>query len=168
MTVVLKTRTYVPCPRCDVGEFNIQHLLDAKKSFVIGPWVCDNRHCDAAVTLRVSAEGEVDVVEVRESEMPRALVLLRFGDLYLVTRGYTSDGDQWDYLYHSHQCPTNLLRHVYAVFDQTGEDPHGRLRYVAEILDTPDNLARLEKQTHDLKTLFEMFGTGGEPRKGRW
>jgi hypothetical protein len=107
---------------------------------------------------------------------PKKLTLLKLGDLYVVVDGYRYKSDDADFLFHSHQCPMNLLRATVAVFaPEHGHDPHGRLRFVAGIDDTPEARALLgedEQGSNASVTSFagmlQLFGTDGQPPDSKW
>ena len=106
----------------------------------------------------------------------KKLTLLKLGDLYVVVDGYRYESDDADYLFHSHQCPMNLLRATVAVFDpERGHDPHGRLRFVAGIDDTPEARALLgeDKRGNNASVtsfagVLQLFGTDGHPPDSMW
>lgn len=103
-------------------------------------------------------------------------VLLYFRGLYLVIRWYGSSFDEkaeqarlWDFLFHSHQCPTNILHRIEDVFDpEWGQDPHGVMRYVANIPFSAEIKKQLDSNVVSIAELFNMFGTDGTPPKSEW
>ncbi len=90
------------------------------------------------------------------------------GRYFVLTQSNRIEADNQDFFYHSHQCPTNLLRDVEEVFDpEHGKDPHGILRYVASIDATPESTKALHDM-HTLAELFALFQTDGQPPSGAW
>lgn len=107
----------------------------------------------------------------REKYQPK-LALLRLRDLYVVVESYGQHDpekqDWYDYTFHSHQCPENLMRHVVAVFcPSEGNDPHGVFRFIAAIDDTTENKNATNYTIH-LAELFRLFGTDGSEAPTRW
>jgi hypothetical protein len=103
------------------------------------------------------------------------LTLLKLGDLFLVVEKYTYTPDGADFLFHSHQCPSNILHNVLAVVDpEHGSDPHGRIRFVSGIEDTPEARAALGFDDRGgvghvtLAQTLGLFGTDGQPTPSSW
>ena len=163
--ITTETKHYLHCPECNGRMGAIDHLLgDIDRAF--GHWICGG--CHGKVVGTVHPDGTVDAM-VKGKADPAGYGLLKLGDLYLVVRETSAyvDRDGADYAYHSHQCPTNLLSQVEHVFDASGEDPHGTMRYVASILDTPETRERLGT-TGTLASLFALFDTDGQPAPTAW
>ena len=168
---VIAAKRFIVCPKCERGEFSIEHLFakDAAWRHAFGPWPCHERGCDATIRGHVNEDDSIEITVGSKKHKP-GLTLLKIGDLWLVEeayRHYDPGDDHWDYHYHSHQCLTNLLHSIEKVFDGTGEDPHGRLRFVANIEDTPEIRERLDKIS-GLEALFQLFGTDGQPAPSTW
>lgn len=164
----IKTRRYVLCPECGVGEFYVEHLFDDNyEDRSVGPWYCKNGDCRMGFSIKVAGE-EVELTPTKRYKA-RGLGLLKFRDLYLVVNqiGNLVGDVHADFFYHSHQCPTSILSTVEEVFDARGNDPHGTMRYVASILDTEETRKRLGAAT-SLRELFDLFGTDGQPAPTRW
>jgi hypothetical protein len=169
--VEVVARRYVLCPTCGKGEFTVEHLFSVDRDRRAGPWYCDNAECRMGFMVAVSQGGDVDLTPYERGDLP-GLGLLKFRDLYLVVEekhgAYVGDrAGSADYMYHSHQCPTNLLANVEAIYDASGSDPHGLMRHVASILDTPATRARLE-EAGSLAELFALFSTDGKPAPTNW
>lgn len=106
----------------------------------------------------------------------KKLSLFKLGELYLIVEDYTYEDDAADFLFHSHQCPQNMLRKVIAVFDpEHDSDPHGVMRFVAGIDDTPEARALLgddDRGTNASVTTFagmlQLFRTDGQPAPSDW
>lgn len=167
------TKRFILCPACGKSEHGIEHLVpNAQKYgfYGFGPWSCDADDCDAMFAGRVQSDGTVTDVVITRREKPRGLALLKFRDLYLVLeeRYGRVTSDHADFFYHSHQCPTNLLRKVHDVFAEDGScDPHGRLRFIANIDDTPEAREALGN-VDSASALFEVFDTSGEEPETEW
>lgn len=167
MKPTIATRRYIVCPGCGQGEFQIEHLLDTGRPTDFGPWRCDREDCCTEIEGCITADGDIEI-EHRKTAAS-GIALLKLGDLYLVVdepAGRIED-EYVDYFYHSHQCPLNLLREVSDVFYGTGRDPHGVLRFVANIEASPNVRQRLE-QAGSLAELFRLFGTDGQPAASAW
>ncbi len=122
MRITPITRPFVMCPRCRTSSWPVGHI---SVNMRFGPWVCSDRECRAQISGVALEDGTFDI-EVTDAP-GLALTLLRFRDIYLVIGGYQqSKGDSWDYLYHSHQCPGNLLRSTVDVF--SAEEPDHTIR----------------------------------------
>lgn len=165
---MLKTKRYLPCPNCGEHDFLVEHLIDDRVRD-LGPWSC--RVCNYGLRF-TAGEGRIENVRTEPPKNTRMLSLLRFRDLYLVVDSYTRSDDQgadwYDYLFHSHQCPTNILNHVQEVYDPAeGLDPHGICRFVAAIPDTEENQKRLD-DAGSLQQLFLLFDTDGQDAPTRW
>lgn len=167
MKATIVTKRYIACPCCGRGEFQIQHLLSLGRPTEFGPWFCDYEDCCTELQGRIDADGSVEI-EHRKTAL-HGIALLKLGGLYLVVDEPASrmDDEHADYFYHSHQCPLNLLLRVSDVFDATGRDPHGVMRFVANIDATPRARERLE-QIQSLAELFHLFGTDGQPQHSEW
>lgn len=166
----IKTRAYVACPECGEGEFIVQHLLGWEKGRKAGaPWYCHNDACRAGWQFSMGEDGTLEIERADTGKAP-GYGLLKLGDLYLVHHqkyGNYVDSDSADYMYHSHQCPTDILGEIEAVFNARGSDPHGVMRYVTSILDTPETTKALE-ETGSLQALFALFKTDGQPAPTNW
>lgn len=154
------TRLYVRCPSCGESDWTVDHLREGIEA---GPWECEACHVNHFFVVK---EGKVLVKA--DGPAPRSLALLRLGDLFLVVRLYVEHtAEHMDYLVHSHQCPTNLLRSVKHAFDYAGEDPHGRLRLVGVLPDDTETRGKLE-QCDSLQALFVVYETDGQPLPSEW
>jgi hypothetical protein len=163
MKVETKTKRYIVCPRCGNDSKRVCHL---EPGCSFGPWRCDG-DCPMEFSGRIEADGSV-TVDAREGEARRrGLALLRFRDLFLVVEERYGRIEEPDFFYHSHQCPTNQLRHVEKLFDADGDDPHGVLRFVASIDATEETEAALEAAT-SLRELLVLFKTDGQPAPSEW
>ena len=138
MKATVITKRFVVCPECGESEFSVDHVIgDIDRR--LGPWRCDNQSCLTQVFMWPRADGTLDI-EVQKTE-PNGYALCKLRDLYLVLREPYGriEADHADYFYHSHQCPTNLLRHLVAVYSPSGQpDQHGMIRFVANIEDTEE------------------------------
>ena len=173
---------FIVCPHCGKSEHRVQHLYDTSKErgkeVSFGPWQCDECQHEFSGTVLYNPGHVTDPCEVTITsiypwiKVPK-LSLLRFRDLYVVVDSYSDhkpgekDSPWYDFLFHSHQCPTNILRSVEEVFDDEGRDPHGVLRFVAAIDDTEENRKRLDAAPSKEK-LFELFGTDGKDAPSDW
>lgn len=106
------------------------------------------------------------------TERKPILCLFRFRDLYVIaesyTRGAEDEEDSYDYLFHSHQCPVNIMRNVLEVFDSAeGKDPHGIFRYVAEIDDNEQNRTAL-RDKGGFQDMLYLFKTDGTEAPTQW
>lgn len=112
------------------------------------------------------------MMDPRENYQPK-LSLLRLRDLFVVVESYgqhDADKQDWyDYTFHSHQCPENLMRNVVAVFCPTeGNDPHGVFRFIAAVDDNEENKAKLETSVLTMEQLLSFFGTDGAEAPTVW
>jgi hypothetical protein len=160
----------------------VQHLYDTSKErgseVTFGPWQCDNCQYEFRGTVLYSPGNIYDpcVVTITDvhpwGKVPK-LSLLRLRDLYLVVDGYgdyrpeEQDRLWYDFLFHSHQCPTNILRSVVEVYDKDGFDPHGIMRFVAALDDTKENRKMLD-EAGTSEALFQLFQTDGQDALTMW
>jgi hypothetical protein len=153
---------YIRCPNCNQGEFRVTHLVEDRSPRSFGPWKC--RVCNHSLSGVVKNKVEITKIDPPVDE-PQ-LCLMRFRDMFLVVDSYTKwqngKSDWYDFLFHSHQCPTNMLRHVLELYDvEYGSDPHGTVRFVASIPDTEHNRKLLEGDL-SIQQLFVLFATDGQ------
>jgi hypothetical protein len=166
MTPEVKTKRYFLCPNCGKEEMIIEHLFqgDGWRSF--GPWRC--QECDHEISGECHPNGTLRITKVQKAKNPPVLLLLRFRDQYMVICGYTKDEDGYDFLVHSHQCPTHLMRSVLQIYDpEQGRDPHGIFRFVAAIDDTDKTRKELDECT-SLESIFWLFNTDGDDAPTIW
>jgi hypothetical protein len=169
----LKTIIKILCPNCGESDHTVSHLFD-EGGRTFGPWCCDA--CNHEFRGRVLPDNSVVITKVEPRDTECKLCLLKLRDLYCVVTGYSLvKGDQYDdhadYLFHSHQCPGNIMRSVDEVFDVAeGSDPHGIFRLVAYITDTPENRKKLDHNygAHTVEELFRVFHTDGQPLPTDW
>lgn len=167
MKAEIVTKRFVLCPRCNTSSWPIDHLTPGG---TWGPWPCSDRNCTASIKGSVGADGSLDIEVSDKPDM--ALALFLFRGLYLVVAGYSAS-KEYDFLFHSHQCPENMLRSTIAVFDpETGIDPHGVLRFVAAV---PDSEALrdwigtgCQNGDESPAKLFAKFSTDGVPPPSKW
>lgn len=164
MKAAILTKRFITCPRCTDGTWEMDHLAPGTSW---GPWSCPNSSCTAAVKGTVGTDSTIDIEVFDKPEMVLALFQLR--GLYLVITSYAQSSN-YDYFFHSHQCPTNMLQHTLAVFDpETGIDPHGVLRFVAAMPDSKGVREMIERNLEtSLAGLFAIFGTDGTPIASDW
>lgn len=153
---------YFNCPNCGVKRFSVGHLITKTRPYTFGPWECSN--CNHSISGFIDSDINVTITKVDECKNKPVLCLIRLNDLYMVIDSYKSleDPNWYDYLFHEHQCPTNIMRSVIEIFDaEDGIDPHGLFRFVACIDDTEENRKKLSQKTQDLHELFKLFQTDG-------
>lgn len=162
------TKRFIRCPHCDKGEHTVEHLFeDQDRSF--GRWRCHD--CNHEFSGVAKQDGTIEITKVVPSDSQPMLCLLRFRDLYLVVNSYTKpkqdDRDDWyDYLFHSHQCPSNILGSVEEVYDPAeGRDPHGQIRFIAAV---PDAGQDVGKECGTVEELFRYFHTDGTEAPTNW
>lgn len=161
------TKRFIRCPKCQKHEFQVEHLFAPRLPGSFGPWPCDQDDCDAIIAGRVYSDQTIEIT-VTAREKSRGLALLRLGHLFLVLEEKYGRIENPDFFYHSHQCPTNLMRRVEEVFDPAhGRDPHGQLRYVAAIDDTQAARDRLD-ECGTLAEVLTLFKTDGQPAPSEW
>lgn len=170
MKADINTKRFILCPGCGQHEHSVEHLfLSAPRTF--GPWSCETDDCLIRISGKVSVDGTIDL-ETDVMKRPRGFALCKLRDLYLVLRQPYGRIENPDYFYHSHQCPTNLLRYVVDVYAPSGEaDVHGMIRFVAAIDDTPETRKVLREhggQNLSLRKVMELFETDGEPIETDW
>lgn len=168
MTEII-SRRFVVCPGCgDDRRFGVEHLFDGTERR-FGPWSCRGEDCLVDISGTVHPDGTIEVESKVNPARRRGFALLKLRDLYLVRKesyGRVAP-ENADYFYHSHQCPTNLLRDVVEVYGPSGEhDPHGLIRYVAGVDDTPT--LREAIRAPSLRDVMKLFGTDGEPIQTGW
>ena len=168
MMTEIVTKRFVACPTCKQYEHSVEHLFtNADRTF--GPWQCRTDDCRTEIWGTAHADGSISI---RTTEAkPRGFALCKLRDLYLVLKEPYGRVENPDYFYHSHQCPTNLMRNVIEVIGPSGErDTHGMIRYVASIDDTPETREKLsgDKSALSRRQLFELFATDGEPIATDW
>lgn len=174
MTIEIVTKRFVVCPGCSKHHHSIEHLFGEAFKRTFGGWRCETDDCLTEVSGTVYPDGRIEVQSKTVENRRRGLALLKLRDLYLVRREKYGriKPERADYFYHSHQCPTNLLHDVVEVYGPSGDrDPHGLIRYVAGIDDTPETRAALHDHdgvTPSLRQVMEMFGTDGEPIATDW
>jgi hypothetical protein len=171
----IKTKRYVACPRegCG-GKFWVEHLLDGSERFFsaghkFGPWYCDEAHCDVVMDGVITVEG-IDVTWSKRDHK-RGIALLKFGDSFVTYEEHRLHDpkvdDSYDYFFHSHQCPGNLVRHCLDVYIGGMRDIHGQIRYVASVEDTPEVRKKLDG-VNNLDELLAVFGTDGSLPPTMW
>jgi hypothetical protein len=169
MKATIITKRFIKCPKCD-NTFGIEHLMGKEcNNRPFGPWQCDD--CTTTIKGRV-VDGQVEIEEVEPRGYP-TLSLVKFKDTYLVLEHKIMGNkngkiENWDFFFHSHQCPANLLRSVISVFDYEESDPHGMIRFISSI---PFNIENKEKLDRAYLTehLFDLFNTiDGEPQPSEW
>lgn len=158
-----ETVRYLVCPACGSRMSSIDHL---KIGQTFGPWSCGALECRASIRGTVTADGADIVVELQGDEHRPQFAMLKFRDLYLVLLDKYGTTNP-DYFYHSHQCPTNLLREVEHVFDAEGSDPHGTMRFVARVPWSKESGETLESMG-GIAELFAFFKTDGQPAPTEW
>lgn len=158
-----ETARYLVCPACGNRMSSIDHIGIGR---TFGPWQCGHVGCGATVSGTVTEDG-ADITIGRVENEPQ-FALLKFRDVYFVMLDkYGGKEDSADYFYHSHQCPTNLLGSVEHVFDAEGSDPHGMMRFVAQVPWSKDSAENLEHMG-SLAELFAFFRTDGQPATTKW
>lgn len=171
MTIKIVTKRFVVCPGCDEYHHSVEHLFGRSDVQTFGGWMCKTDDCMTEVSGTVYPDGTIDV-QSKFVRRRRGFALLKLRDLYFVTKEKFGRVENVDYFYHSHQCPVNLLRDVVEVYGPSGEhDPHGVIRYVAGIDDTPETRASLKDRfglAPSLRQVMELFGTDGEPVPTDW
>jgi len=162
------TKQYILCPQCEKSEHSVQHLLDLSGDRTFGPWQC--RECKHEFHGKIES-GDIEITKIVEIKTRQMLSLLKFRDIYVVVDFYSDHEndrvDWYDYLFHSHQCPTNIMGHIQEVFDKDEKDPHGLFRFVAAIEDNELNRDNLE-DVFKLEELFKFFDTDGSEAFTRW
>jgi hypothetical protein len=167
------TKRFVACPGCGVHDHLVEHLFgDADREF--GPWTCQTDDCLTEISGTVHPDGTIDAHSKVNPKRRHGFALLKLRDLYLVKKELYGrvEADHTDYFYHSHQCPMNLLQDLVAVYGPNGdEDPHGLIRYVAGIDDTPETREALCGRfgtRPTLRKIMSLFETDGEPIATDW
>jgi len=166
------TKRFIVCPGCNVYAHDIENLFDSAeraKECSFGPWPCQGEDCLTEISGTVHSDGTISFESKINQKQRRGFALLRLRDLYFVGRELYGriESDYVDYFYHSHQCPTNLLQDIVKVYGPDGDqDPHGLIRYVAGIDDTPETRAAL--QDLSLCDVMKLFGTNGEAIDTNW
>jgi hypothetical protein len=162
----ITTKRFVTCPGCKEYQHCVEHLFNGTEH-PFNDLRCYGEGCRTVISGTVHADGAI-TLGMRNTR-PHGFALLKLRDLYLVRRErFESDAaeadDADDYFYHSHQCPTNLLWDVVAVYGPSGEpDQHGMIRYVARIENTSETRKIFEGGNLSLRQLLDLFGTDGEP-----
>lgn len=157
-----ETVTHLVCPTCDTRMGSIDHI-QIGQSF--GPWACHNEQCKTSVSGTMTGDGPV--VTVSEHGYKPRFALLRFRDLFVVLKDRYGVQNP-DYFYHSHQCPTNLMRDVAHVFDAEGSDPHGVMRFVCSVPWSEHGETLLGEDGCSLAAMLALFGTDGQPSETEW
>lgn len=121
MTAIIRP-AYVLCPHCNQSRHEVQHLYDdaknRKQGVNFGPWHCDACQYEFSGTVAHDPENlsepcAVTFTRLQARKRIPKLSLFRLRDLYLVVDSYGDDQSEdrdpmwYDYLFHSHQCPTN-------------------------------------------------------------
>ncbi len=168
----LKQRTFIVCPGCGVGEHDITRQIaavhDNGDPGAFGWWLCPIDECGTEIQGTAFSDGSADIEHRDNGRGPQGLALMTMGGRYFVIKQKYGRVQNPDYFYHSHQCPTNLLRNVTDVFDpEHGKDPHGILRYVASI-DRNAETARGLEDASSLAELLSLFKTDGQPAESQW
>ncbi len=161
-------KQYILCPQCEKGEHCVQHLLDLAVDRSFGPWRCYKCKHEFYGEIK---DGDVEITKIEKFKTRQMLSLLKFRDIYVVVDFYSDHEDDkpdwYDYLFHSHQCPTNIMGHIQEVFDKDERDPHGLFRFVAAVEDTESNREDLE-EVFQLGDLFKFFNTDGKEAYTAW
>ena len=173
MKAKIVTKRYIECPGCgNPDRFSIEHLFDgATRQF--HRWPCGLDGCTAEVSGTVHPNGSVEIEHVMNPARAPGFALVKLRDLYLVLEEPHGriEADHADYFYHSHQCPTSLLKNVVEVYGPSGEaDVHGMIRYIAGVADTEETRNALGVDGHgvSLRKVLEVFSTDGEPAPTSW
>jgi len=162
------TKRFILCPTCKQHEHSVEHMITGEKR-TFGPWQCRSEDCRTEIWGTVRVDGTIEIRTT--TAKPKGFALCKLRDLYLVLEEEYGRIQGPDYFYHSHQCPTNLMRKVIEVFGPSGEhDVHGMIRYVAGIENTPETRKALKGDETALtrRRVFELFGTDGEPIATDW
>lgn len=165
----IKTKRFLLCPNCGGSEHQVEHLFSECRNGSFGPWGCDE--CDHAFRGEYDPDGKIRITGVEKEEGRKVLCLLRFRDLYVVAGPYREHGDAgwYDYFFHSHQCPTNIMHQAEAVFDAAeGDDPHGVFRFVTSIPYDKEEHRILFFNGMSLEVLLRTFGTDGQDAPTDW
>lgn len=173
---------FIVCTNCAKGEHRVQHLYETSKErgteVSFGPWQCEKcgHEFKGNVLYAPGSMHDPCVVTITDvypwKKVPK-LSLLRLRDLYVVVDSYgdyqpeEKDRLWYDFLFHSHQCPTNIMRSAMEVFDKDGRDPHGILRFVAALDDTEENRKKLD-EAGTREDLFKLFQTDGQDALTEW
>lgn len=166
----IKMKQYFLCPECGETEFSVDHLIERKSKTTFGPWHCKNLKCSKVIKGTVNGDN-IDVVTEDCDRYP-TLSLLKLRGMYLIVSHQVigeENGviDNWDFFFHSHQCPYNLFHSVVAVFDHEDSDPHGVMRFVSSIRNTSEISKELDEVSRTTD-LLELFKTDGIPLKSEW
>ncbi len=181
MKVETKIKRYISCPECNEGEHIIEHLIDRANNednkSTFGPWHCHNMSCGFIFRGDVDKDGNVYFEPAKNfignNRSYPTLSLLKLNDYYLVVDHAVigeEDGsiENWDYFFHSHQCPSNLFRSVVAVFDHEESDPHGIMRFMGSIRLTDESQKKLDTEIHKTEDLLKLFNSDGFPLESEW
>lgn len=161
MKAALQTVRFLSCPNCGERMSSIDHLEIGRE---FGPWNCPNLGCNTRIVGSMQINGPD--IEVRPKDRAPTFVLLKFRDLYLVVDEPIGTENP-DYFYHSHQCPQNILGHLEGVFSEKGCDPHGTIRFVAQI-PWSEKMKKWLDEVDSLEELFLLFKTDGTPPPTEW
>jgi len=165
----ITTKRFIVCPGCGKYHHPVEHLFDGTER-TFWSWNCGTEDCLTEISGAVHPDGTIDVKSEIKEKRQRGFALLKLRDLYFVReeKFVRIAPERADYFYHSHQCPTNLLHDVVKMYGPDGEhDPHGMIRYVAGIDDTPETRAVLETNP-TLRQVMELFVTDGDPIPTDW
>jgi len=173
---------FIVCPQCGKSEHGVQHLYDTSKErgkeVSFGPWHCKLCRYEFRGTVLYAPSSVYDpcvvtITDIGPCKDKPKLSLLRLRDLYAVVDGYgdyqpeEKDRLWYDFLFHSHQCPTNIMKDVIEVFDEEGRDPHGIFRFIAALEDTKENRVALD-EAGTREQLLTLFQTDGKEAPSDW
>lgn len=156
----IKTKKFIICPGCNIGESSIQHLLDdSKRTHFDGEWYCDRCGCSYKFTI----DGGKVFAEVNPAKWKKpALTLLKLvpkNTVYAVVEDaiydYAPDGGNKRYYYEEHTCPTNVLPNIEYLLDGDNTDPHGIWQFCA-IVENPTGELDSNLTAEDLAELFHF------------
>lgn len=170
MEAMIKNVAFILCPQCGQSRHEVEHLFERPDwSHRFGPWHCDK--CDYLFWGEGTEDRRVEITRCERSPDTKMLCLLRLRDLLVVVEKYSKhagqDDDGFDFLFHSHQCPTNIMHEAEEVFDEDGRDPHGIFRFIAAIEDTEENRKKLEA-LGSREDLLKLFNTDGTEAPTNW
>ena len=134
MKLKIHTKRYIKCPKCQQGEFEVEHLFAIERND-FGPWYCDE--CGISFDGTITADGEIDFTFSDSIRIPAKILLqvepqkesiffMLDGSIYRDHHETEEDINQFlRYFYEEHTCPTNWLKDVCEVKIGDDTDPHG-------------------------------------------
>lgn len=163
----IKTKRYFTCPNGCAHEFQVEHLLRKDDpcaaapgtTRTAGPWYCDE--CGDSWNIAYG-DGNIAVTRSKQPRQIKMHVVLEIPPLqspirFRITKSTSPEyGENTEYFYESHSCPTNWLGDIDTMEFEGDQDPHGVIRFVNQFPATPETLDSSNTQQPSLFTVADV------------